>query len=86
MSGEKKEKIWHIDINFDGQMDAMVFFDDNDEIERFFILLNDEWSRVGYYNLDRSEAGIKTGGVRVYYDFNFDKGWVQRDTEDKVIQ
>jgi hypothetical protein len=78
------------DIDFDGQFDAKRIFNKESKIVYGYIFVDGKWlkidnrdsgeklQKVGYYSVDRLEAVTFDGREKVYYDFEFGKGWKKR--------
>jgi len=68
------------DIDFDGQFDVKVFISKKDNEKPIpFIFMDGEWYRVAWLDFDTNEAGVLSAGEKVFYDFEFGKGWKRRE-------
>ena len=69
------------DINFDGQFDVKVLFPKDDGKKAIpYIFLDGEWHRMAWVDSNTNEAGVLSFGQKVFYDFEFGKGWKKRDS------
>lgn len=85
------------DIDFDGQFDVKRIYNEEDEmvIISESIYIDEKWCEVsnsgsngqteifGYCDINNMEAASTDGNKKVYFDFEFGKGWKKRMNEKK---
>ena len=82
------------DIEFDGQFDAKCIMNEKNEILSESIYIDGKWlevnnsgsngqkRKIGYYDIASMEAFTLEGNEKVYFDFEFGKGWKKRSSEN----
>lgn len=80
----------YIDIDFDGEFDARQLWDKDSKIVSESIFVNGRWlelskrtsngdfTKLGHIEIEKSEAFTVKDNKKVYYDFEFGKGWKKR--------
>lgn len=70
----------YTDIDFDGQFDVKVLLPEDDGKKPIpYIFLDGEWNRIAWVDSNTNEAGVLSHGEKVFYDFEFGKGWKKRE-------
>lgn len=80
----------YIDVDFDGQFDAMDIYSENSELISQSLFVNGKWLEIcklnskgdwlkkSAYDVDDLYAVTTKNGREIYYDFEFGKGWKKR--------
>jgi len=66
------------DLDFNGRFDVKTVYDDKGEIIDQYLFVNEEWQKLNYLSLDKLEGGAIINSKRIYYDFEWAKGWKKR--------
>ncbi len=74
----------YTDVDFDGQFDAKAVYSQDGTLIGNLIYRNGQWQEVDWFNVYEKppapvKASVKHGGEYVLFDFEYGKGWRERD-------
>jgi hypothetical protein len=84
LASKKSNGPHYTDIDFDGQFDAKAMFSQDGTLIGCFIFRNGKWQKIDWFNVYEKpptpvKAYVKRGGEYVLFDFEYGKGWLERD-------